>query len=1397
MTKSFIATAGILFILAAFIGCSNSTPATKSSEKSITSFSFKQADNANLSVSQVDGVIDEANKTIMLRVSSNASPDWIATFSISAGAKLEVAGVEQKSGITSNNFSSPVTYTVTAEDGTTAEYTVTVSDTPASSEKSITAFSFTQADNANLSTSEVDGVINETGKTIALQVNSSAFPNLIATFSISAGAKLKVNDVEQESGVTSNDFTSPVTYRVTAEDGSTEDYTVTVSAAAPSSEKSITAFSFTQADNANLSTSEVDGVIDETGKTIALQVNSSAFPNLIATFSISAGAKLEVAGVEQESGVTSNDFTNPVTYTVTAEDGSTENYTVTVSAAAPSSEKSITSFSFTQADNANLSTSEVDGVIDETGKTIALQVNSSAFPNLIATFSISAGAKLKVNDVEQESGVTSNDFTNPVTYTVTAEDGTTENYTVTVSAAAPSSEKSITAFSFTQADNANLSASEVDGVIDETGKTIALQVNSSAFPNLIATFSISAGAKLEVAGVEQESGVTSNDFTSPVTYRVTAEDGSTENYTVTVSAAAPSSEKSITAFSFTQADNANLSASEVDGVIDETGKTIALQVNSSAFPNLIATFSISAGAKLKVNDVEQESGVTSNDFTNPVTYTVTAEDGSTEDYTVTVSAAAASSEKSITSFSFTQTDNANLSTSEVDGVIDETGKTIALQVNSSAFPNLIATFSISAGAKLKVNDVEQESGVTSNDFTNPVTYTVTAEDGSTEDYTVTVSDTAASSEKSITAFSFTQTDNANLFTSEVDGVIDETGKTIALQVNSSAFPNLIATFSISAGAKLEVAGVEQKSGVTSNDFTSPVTYRVTAEDGSTEDYTVTVSAAAASSEKSITSFSFTQADNANLSASQVDGVIDETGKTIALQVNSSAFPHLIAAFSISAGAKLEVAGVEQESGVTSNDFTSPVTYTVTAEDGSTAEYIVSVTSATATVPGSPSSPAGITGAKTGTGAGTVTIIWDSPADPGSGNDGNAAAITKYKLYRSKTSGFALTDASVTPTEITDATRREFEVSGLAAASTEYYFRLTAFNSNGEGPPTDEFSAFTPTDGLAFALINSDAEYSVAKGTVSNTATAIAVPAYYEGKKVTEVAPEAFRDFAILVSIQLPGELKTIGNYAFSGCSSLALTSLPAGVTSIEQYAFSNCNKLALTSLPTGLTTIEKAAFQNCSSLVLSSLPAGVTSIGQYAFYNCSNLALTSLPAGVTSIGQYAFSGCSKLALTSLPAGLTSIEDSVFSSCGKLALTSLPAGVTSIGRSAFRGSSLTLTSLPDGITSIESFAFQYCGKLALTSLPDGLTSIGQFAFDGCSKLALTSLPAGLEHIQKGAFRSCTALTEITIDRSIPPTAGIAIFEHCTSLTKIKVPAANEDDYKTADGWNTYADKIESI
>jgi hypothetical protein len=111
-----------------------------------------------------------------------------------------------------------------------------------------------------------------------------------------------------------------------------------------------------------------------------------------------------------------------------------------------------------------------------------------------------------------------------------------------------------------------------------------------------------------------------------VTYAVTAADASTQDYTVTVTVATPSSPKSITAFSL----NGSI------GKINETKKTISVTVpTGTSVTNLVATFTIT-GAGLKVGSSDQVSGETANDFTHPVTYTVTAADASTQDYTVTV-----------------------------------------------------------------------------------------------------------------------------------------------------------------------------------------------------------------------------------------------------------------------------------------------------------------------------------------------------------------------------------------------------------------------------------------------------------------------------------------------------------------------------------------------------------------------------------------------------------------------------------------------------------------------------------------------------------------------------------------------------------------------------------------
>ncbi len=269
----------------------------------------------------------------------------------------------------------------------------------------------------------------------------------------------------------------------------------------------------------------------------------------------------------------------------------------------------------------NYSLAGVTGTINETAKTISVTMPSgTAVTALVATFS-NTGTGINVGSVAQTSGTTANDFTGPVVYTVTAADTTSAAYTVTVNVAS-SSDKALSAYSL----------AGVTGTINETDKTISVNMpNGTNVTALAATFS-TTGAGVNVGALAQTSGTTVNDFTSPVAYTVTAADSTSATYTVTVIVAS-SSAKAITAYSL----------AGVTGTINESAKTISVTMPSgTAVTALVATFS-STGAVVNAGAVAQTSGTTANDFTSPVAYTVTAADSSTAIYTVTVTVAAVSS----------------------------------------------------------------------------------------------------------------------------------------------------------------------------------------------------------------------------------------------------------------------------------------------------------------------------------------------------------------------------------------------------------------------------------------------------------------------------------------------------------------------------------------------------------------------------------------------------------------------------------------------------------------------------------------------------------------------------------------------------------------------------------
>ena len=82
-----------------------------------------------------------------------------------------------------------------------------------------------------------------------------------------------------------------------------------------------------------------------------------------------------------------------------------------------------------------------------------------------------------------------------------------------------------------------------------------------------------------------------------------------------------------------------------------------------------------------------------------------------------------------------------------------------------------------------------------------------------------------------------------------------------------------------------------------------------------------------------------------------------------------------------------------------------------------------------------------------------------------------------------------------------------------------------------------------------------------------------------------------------------------------------------GVTTIGEFAFTNCSTLTSVTIPNSVTEIGEFAFNNCSALTSVTIPNSVTTIGDYAFSGCSSLTSVTIPNSVTTIGGWAFTFC--------------------------------------------------------------------------------------------------------------------------------------------------------------------------
>ena len=291
----------------------------------------------------------------------------------------------------------------------------------------------------------------------------------------------------------------------------------------------------------------------------------------------------------------------------------------------------------------------------------ATVANVRSHVKLTPTVADTGKATVAVQGTTMSSGSTSAAValsvgSNAITVRVTAQNGTTKDYTVTVTRQAPPSS------------NANLSGMTASSSTSSGGTYTALTLSPSTFSasttsytatvanarshvKLTPTVQDTGKATVTVQGSPVSSGSASAAIalsvgSNAITVRVTAQDSTTKDYTVTVTRQAPLSS------------NANLSGLTASSSTSSGGTYTALTLSPSTFSASTTSYTATvanARSHVKLTPTVQDTGkatvtvqgspvssgsasaaIALNVGSNAITVRVTAQNGTTKDYTVTV-----------------------------------------------------------------------------------------------------------------------------------------------------------------------------------------------------------------------------------------------------------------------------------------------------------------------------------------------------------------------------------------------------------------------------------------------------------------------------------------------------------------------------------------------------------------------------------------------------------------------------------------------------------------------------------------------------------------------------------------------------------------------------------------
>ena len=134
----------------------------------------------------------------------------------------------------------------------------------------------------------------------------------------------------------------------------------------------------------------------------------------------------------------------------------------------------------------------------------------------------------------------------------------------------------------------------------------------------------------------------------------------------------------------------------------------------------------------------------------------------------------------------------------------------------------------------------------------------------------------------------------------------------------------------------------------------------------------------------------------------------------------------------------------------------------------------------------------------------------------------------------------------------------------------------------------------------------------------------------------------------LNSFSLPPNLKEISTHLLHKCFNIGEIKIHNNIEEIKNYALAETGIINI-NIPDNVKMLGECVFLKCNSLTNIKLPNNLVKLNMALFYSCNNLKYIHIPSSINKIEEYVFYNCG-IETISLPNKFKNYEKILFQKC---------------------------------------------------------------------------------------------------------------------------------------------------